>query len=226
MVVGEMNGFLLIDWAAITVFIVVIILSIMIGVFFLRKYISYEEKNKNQLAFSLVFLFLGIGRILLVYFDYGVTQLNPALYESNAFWWKLATLFLLVGFGALIWTSEYALWNGKDYFVFFIGFCIVVTIAMAIPNFELSQAFSTYAIAFGGFILVSYLYLAIKLPSARKNIAMILVGFAIYGGALILLSVFLETSGMTHEIYLISAVVQMPGILIMGLGAKGMYFKA
>lgn len=221
-----MNGLLLIDWLAIAVFAVVVAVSIGFGVYFLRKYISYEDKNKNQLAFSLVFLFLGIGRIFLVYFDYGLTQLNQAVYEDYAFWWKLATFFLLVGVGAFIWVSEYALWKGKDYFVFFIGFCVVVSIAMFIPDFEQSQAFSTWAVAFGAFILISYLYLAIKLPLARKNIALIFMGFVIYGAALILLSVFLTTPGITHEIYLISAIIQIPGLLITGLGVKRMYFTA
>ncbi len=219
-----MNNLLLIDWISFGLFIVVIIVTLGIALFLLQKYMKLEDKNNNQLAFCLVFLFLGLGRIFLVYFDYFLTALNPKDYATHTNMWKLATILLLIGVGFLILTSEHALWKGKDYYVFFIGFIIVVSIAMAVPDFEMAQSLSTGAVAFGAFIVLSYMYLAIKLPHARKNILLIFTGFIIYGAALIFLSVFVVDPTIIHLSYLISAIIKIPGLLIIGLGVKKMYF--
>jgi hypothetical protein len=215
-----------IDYVSLVVWIGVIIVTFGIFLVLLRKYLSYTETNKNQLAFCIMFFCLGISRIFLLYFDYFLTELTPAEFINNAAIWKLATLFLLIGVGFLILVSEYALWKGKDYFGFFIGFTIVVTFALFVPDFELSQTLSTSAVGFAAFIVVSYLYLAYKLPQARNNIMLMLIGLLIYGFALILVSVFIADSNTIHYLYLISAIIQIPGLLIFGIGVKRMYFPS
>ncbi|MHA1264860.1 MAG: hypothetical protein ACTSRS_06450 [Candidatus Helarchaeota archaeon] len=221
-----MNGLDLVDWTAIILFIIVVIISITIALIFFLKYVHWRERNNNQLAFGILFLCLGIGRSFLIYFDYFLTHLNPAEYENYQIVWKLATLFLLIGLGTLILVSEHAVLEGKDYYIFFIGFAIITCGVMIVPDFILSQTLGTAAIAFAVFIPISYIYLAIKLPPSRKNIALIFTGFIIYGAGLILLSVFLVDPNTIHIVYVISALIQISGLIIFGIGAKRMYFPS
>ncbi|MHA1132344.1 MAG: hypothetical protein ACTSQI_15535 [Candidatus Helarchaeota archaeon] len=214
-----------IDYITIGIWVGVICVTLGIFLILLHKYLSYSETNKNQLAFCIMFFCLGLSRIFLLYFDYFLTELNPAEYINYATVWKVATSFLLIGVGFLILVSEHALWKGKDYFLFFIGFAIVVTLSMIVPNFELSQTLSTAAIGFAAFIILSYLYLAYKLPQARKNTMLMLLGLIIYGVALILVSVFIAEPSIIHWLYFCSALIQIPGLLLFGFGVKCMYFS-
>lgn len=219
-----MSGIGFLDWIAIGVFGVVAAELILFGSIFFLKYYQKEERNKNQLAFGIMFVLLGIGRIILIVFDYFLTGLDQDLYETHQFTWKLATFFLLVGLGTLILVSEHAVWGGKDFYLFSIVFGILTAISMIIWDFKTSQAFGTMAVVCAIFIPISYIYLAIKLPPMRKNIALIFIGFVIYGVALILMSVFLVDPASISIIYLVSACLQVPGIFIFGVGIKRMYF--
>lgn len=218
------------DWIAIGCWIAVVGITAGIFLILFLKYLSYPERIKNRLAFCLVFLFLAIGRCLLIYFDYFLVELDTTRYGEFQMMWKIATIFQLMGLGFLIITSEYAVFNGKDYYVFFIGFTIVVLISMLIQDFLLAQNVSVGALAFAAFIPISWIYLMRKLPQTRNKILMIFMGFVIYGGGLLLMSAnvvpILEDllSLSIHEIYLISPLVQIPGLLILGLGIKKMYF--
>ncbi|NVM53522.1 MAG: hypothetical protein HWN66_07435 [Candidatus Helarchaeota archaeon] len=218
------------DWIAIGCWIVVVIITAGIFIKLFLKYLKYPERVKNRLAFCLVFLFLVIGRCLLIYFDYFLVELDTTRYGEFQMMWKMATLFQLMGIGFLIVVSEYAVFNGKDYYVFFIGFTIVVFIGLLIQDFLLAQNITVGALGFLAFIPISWIYLIRKLPETRNNMLMILMGFIIYGGGLLIISaglvpiiedIFLIS---VHEIYLISPLIQIPGLLILGLGIKRMYF--
>jgi len=216
------------DWVAIGCWSCV--LAVCYGIFsiFFQKYTEFKEKTKNQLAFSLVFLFLGISRNLLIYFDYFIVQLNPNGYNNLQIPWKLATFFWIAGLGFLILVSEYAVFKGKDYYLFFIGFAVVVAIAMFfIQNFSMAQDLTVVAICFGAFIPISYIYMAIKLPMARRNVIILFIGFLIFGVGIIFMSErIVELIGLEYIsiLYLISAIFQIPGLLIMALGIRRLYF--
>ena len=215
------------DWVAIGFWIVVVILSFGISLFFFQKYLKFAEKTKIQLAFCLVFLCLAIGRAILVYSDYVLTSLVVDEYVNFQTIWKVANFFELAGLGFLLLVSEYAVFKGRDYFVFIIGFSSIVFIAMLIiQDFFLAQTFSVTAIAFAAFIPISHIYLAIKLPMERRNVFFLLTGFLIFGVVLILISAGITSllGGDEHLIYLISAIVQIPGLLIMAIAIKRIYF--
>ena len=217
-----------IDGVAIGFWIVVIILSLAISGVLFYLYAKSEHRVKYRLAFCLVFLSLGISRIILMYFDYFLTELNPVLYENYQLMWKLAQLFELIGLGFLILISEDAVFKGKDYYVFSIGFSIVVCIGMLIQEFLLTQNILVYALAFAILIPISWLYLAIKLPDTRKNTLLIFLGIIICGAGLILISAAVVEALLPlmniHYIYLLSAIIQIPGLLIIATGVKRMYF--
>jgi hypothetical protein len=221
-------GLLLIDWVAIGFWIGVIAISFGISFVFFQKRLKITEKTKIQLSFCLVFLCLAIGRAILVYSDYFLTGLDLNAYTTFQTIWKIANLFEIAGLGFFILVSEYAVFKGKDYYVFIIGFTIVVVIAMAlIQDFFLAQTVSVAAVAFAAFIPISYLYLAIKLPMTRRNILILLIGFLIFGFGLILISAgFVNLLGVEniHLTYLLSAIVQIPGLLVMAIIINRMYF--
>jgi len=216
------------DWVAIGFWSCV--LAITFGVFSIlfQKYTEFKEKTKNQFAFCLVFLCLGIGRNLLIYFDYFLTELNVGRYADFQVLWKFANLFELAGLGFLILVSEYAVFKGKDYYLFFIGFAILVAVGLFfIQDFFLAQSVTVAAVGFTAFIPISYIYMAIKLPMARRNVLILLIGFLIFGAGLMLMSagvVDLLGIGYIHILYLLSAIIQIPGLLLIAVGIKRMYF--
>ncbi len=227
---GRMQLVGLIDWIAIGLYIVVAAIALGIFLFLFRKYLTFEEKNRNQLAFCLVFLCFGIGRILLTYFDYFLTEMNPADYVNHQEMWKLATLFELAGLGFLILVSDYAVFKGKDYYGFFIGFVIVICVGLFYPEFLTAQNIIVGALLFAIFIPLSWIYLAVKLPDLRGSIALIFIGFIIFGMGLLLMAsgivaalVFLIDN---HSLYLLSAIIQIPGLIILAIGINRMYFIA
>ena len=217
-----------IDFIAIGFWIAGSVLAIAVALFLLKKYYDSDERNRVKLAFSLIFLTLGISRLLLMYFDYFLTGLNPALYTNYQFYWRIATLFQLIGLGFLILVSEYAVFQGKDYYLFFIGFLIILIVGMAVQDFVLSQNIVVYAVVFAAFIPISWIYLAWKLPLARKNTVLIIVGFLIFGFGLILLSIniveMLAPIMDIHTDYLLAAIIQIPGLLLFAWGIKRYYF--
>jgi len=81
---------------------------------------------------------------------------------------------------------------------------------------------------FALFIPISYIYLAFKFPAARKNIAIMFVGFATFCvGVLIVFTTFVGMfPTVSHELKLISAVIQILGFSIFAIGIKRMYFGA
>ena len=117
------------DWVAIGFWIGVVVISFGISFLLFQKYLKFTEKTKIQLAFCLMFLCLAIGRFILVYSDYILTGLDLNAYVTFQTIWKIANFFEIAGLGFLILVSEYAVFKGKDYYVFIIGFTIVVIVA-------------------------------------------------------------------------------------------------
>jgi membrane-associated HD superfamily phosphohydrolase len=218
-----------IDWIAIGFWIIFIIISLVCSLIFFQKYLKSQERNKNQLALCLLFLCIGIGRLLLIYFDYFLTELNPGDYINHILMWKLANLIQLAGVGFLILISEYAVWKGKDYYVFFIGMTITVTIGMFYPEFSTAENIFTTAMFFAVIIPFCWVYLAIKLPNLRRKILLIFIGFIIYGFGMIMLGLTIVQALSflmdIHSIYLLSPIIQIPGSIIFAIGLKRMYFS-
>ncbi|MHA1229067.1 MAG: hypothetical protein ACTSRP_00295 [Candidatus Helarchaeota archaeon] len=229
-----MNDIQIIDFIAISFWICVIIVLFMISGYLFYKYTRDPDRNKIQLSFFLVFLFIGIGRILLVYFDYNLIMLDVDLYSEYQIYWKIATIFQLAGFGFLFLVTEYAVFKNKDYYIFFWGFLITTIVGMLIQDFTLSQVVVSYALVFAAFIPLSYIYLAIKMPGeSKKWIIIMFIGVVIFALSLLILmvnfvdfmKVFLGNADIIHYIYLVSPVIQILGVIIFANGIYNMYFK-
>jgi hypothetical protein len=215
-----------IDGLAIGVFLTFVALSFGCFVFFYLSYRKSEEKTKIQVALLIFFFCWGIARALLIYFDYVLTQLNPLEVVNYLIFWKISCLFLMGAFGSIIFASENAVFKGKDYYAFLIGYLIFFSIGIASFDVLIADSFMLFAMMFAGFIPLSYIYLAYKYPTARKEIVLLFIGFAMFClGVLMAFTTVVEMFlPMIHELYLISAVIQILGFSIYALGNKRMYF--
>lgn len=215
-----------IDGLAIGVFSAFVALSFGFFVFFYLRYRKAEEKTKIQVALLIFFLCWGIGRTLLIYFDYVLTQLDPLEVVDHLDFWKIADIFLMVAFGSIIFASENAVFKGKDYYAFLIGYLIFFSIGIASFDVLIADSFMVFAMLFAGFIPLSYIYLAYKYPLSRKVIALLFIGFTMFiVGMLMAFTTIVEMFlPVIHELYLISAVTQILGFSVYALGVKRMYF--
>ena len=81
-----------IDTIAIGVWICLVAVQLGIFLLFLLKYLKSDEKNNIKLAISLIFIFLAIGTIVFIFFDYYFTQLEHDLYEKYHLIWKIGII--------------------------------------------------------------------------------------------------------------------------------------
>ncbi|MDD1779482.1 MAG: hypothetical protein LUQ65_15070 [Candidatus Helarchaeota archaeon] len=221
--VVDMN---IIDWIAFWVFFSFIALSFGCFLFFSLKYRKLGEKTKIHLAYLIFFLCWGIASGILLVYDYCLTGLNPAEGLNYMLVWRIASAFLMGAFGSIIFASENGVFKGKDYYGFLIGYLIFFCIGLCHPDFFIAELFMMVAECFALFIPISYIYLAYKFPAARKNIALQFIGFLIFAIGIVMafapvVAAFLP---LIHELYLVSAIVQILGFSIFAISINRMYF--
>ncbi len=223
-----------IDTIAIGIWICLVAVELGIFLLLFSKYLKSSEKNNIKLGICLIFIFLAIGGIFFIFFNYYFTQLESDLYETHQFIWKVAAIFQLSGFGFLFLVSEYRVFHGKDYFVFFWCFLGLSVAGMSVRDFVLTENLINYALIFAAFIPMSYIYLAIKLPGAfRNNILLILFGIIIFTVGMILnipdiviaIEQWTGNADVIHYIYLISPILQIGGLIVAVKGFNGLYFQ-
>ena len=222
-----------IDTIAIGIWICLVAIQLGIFLLFLSKYLKSDDKNNIKLAISLIFIFLAIGTIVFIFFDYYYTQLEHSLYEKYHLIWKIGIIFQLTGFGFFFLVSEYRVFHGKDYFIFFWCFLGFFIVAIIVVDFLLSQILINFALIFVIFIPISYIYLAIKLTGEpRSNIILILFGVIIFtiGMAINLFDVVVALEHLTgnpdtiHYLYLFAPILQIIGLILVAKGFNGLFF--
>jgi hypothetical protein len=215
-----------IDWIAIGFYFGFIALSFGCFLFFSLNYRKLGEKTKIQLAFLIFFLCWGIASSILLYFDYFLTELNPVEGLNHLLIWRISSIFIMGGLGTVIFASENGVFKGKDYYVFLIGYLIFFCIGIFHPDVLIAETFMLLAMGFALFIPISYIYLAYKFPAARKNIALEFVGFVIFAIGIVMafapvVEAFLP---LIHELYLMSAIIQILGFSLFAISINRMYF--
>lgn len=219
----------LIEWLIIGAIAAFVVLAFGCFLFFFAKYRKSEESTKIQVAFLIFFLCWGITRGIQLYFDYLLGLLDPMAVINTNLIWRISFTFLMGGFGSIIFASEKAVFNGRDYYALLIGFMVVFSIGLLHPDVILAQALMVIAMVFALIIPISYAYLAYKYPLTRRNITIMFVGFAIFCvGVLMLFTTFVEMfPTAAHElINLLSAVIQIVGFGIFAIGVERMYFAS
>ena len=192
--------------------------------FYMRKYFSSEIKNKLILGFALFFLFLGLGRVFYLIFDFYLTNFNPNLFQTHIIIWKIGSLLSEIGVGILIFITEKKVFEGRDKYIFFICYIIFVALMVAWPEFERAEDFGSYAVMFGAFILFSYIYLAVILEGeARKRAVLVVVGLLFYISGSVIVNEYvlkiLVIWGISRFImHLLSPTLKIIAAIILALG--------
>ncbi|NHI93346.1 MAG: hypothetical protein EAX96_12745 [Candidatus Lokiarchaeota archaeon] len=202
-------------------------------VFAFLSYNKYKNNKEIQMLFGafLLFIFLAIGRILMMIFDYILTQFDPNLLQTYSIFWKIANLFTWFGFLSFIYISEKAIFAGKTRYLITIFYIVFIIISLIPIDFLLVQALA--GIPTGSallFIPISYLYLAKKSAGyPRKKSIIIFTGFVIY----LLIGYFLLAEGVTiffvnithfntliikYIIHITSAAIKIGGIYLLYYG--------
>ncbi len=204
-----------------------ITLKLFLSVRFLRMYRANRELNIIG-AIGMMFLFFGAGRILGVYFDYYLTMMDPSIYSSYVDFYRLANGVQAIGVGFFLYASERSILNGKDKYIFLIGYIIVNTIGFSMPTVTLMEMITPFSGIFLAFILIGYIYLIWKSKGPiRTQTTIILIGFGLYVVGSILIGqtwvgMVLPTFGSPYAVHLFSVGLRVVGLLLIYRGFSGM----
>jgi len=146
---------------SLALYVVLLVIECSIGVYFLNAY----RKNKDLYfigSIGMFFFFLFAGRIVLIIFDYYLAGLNPTLYPEFFTYYKIGIGLQAIGLGFFLYVAERVSFRGKDKYVISVGYVICVSLAAILPDFILSQTFTTVAALFVVFIPLSFIYITMK----------------------------------------------------------------
>lgn len=208
---------------SLALYAILIVIELRIGVYFLNAYRKNRELGFIG-AIGFFFLFMLTGRILLIYFDYYSTNMDPLLYLEFFTQYKIATGLQAVGLGLFLYVAERALFHGKDKYVLIIGYGIFQILAAILPDFALSQTMTTVGTLFIIFIPLSYIYTAIKGKGPIRTQSLFLVtGVILFAvGALIIgeaiTSILKVVFGSPYPVHIISVIMKLFGVVIVYKG--------
>ena len=200
-----------------------ITLKLFIAVRLLRMYRANRELNIVG-AIGMMFAFLGVGRILGVYFDYYLTAMNTGLYALHFGFYKIAMGVPAIGIGFFLYAAERSVLNGKDRYACLIGYIIVNAIGFSMPEITLLERITPISGVFLGFIPVGYIYLIWKSKGPmRTQTLFILAGFVFYVlGSFIIgefwVALLMPTFGSPYTVHLFSVGLRVVGILLINQG--------
>ncbi len=204
-----------------------ITLKLYIAVVFLRKYQANRELRIVG-AIGMMFLFLGVGRILGVYFDFYLTDLNTEVYYLYYNFYRIAMGVPAMGVGFFLYAAERSVLNGRDKYACLLGYAALNVIGFSMPDITLMELITPISGVFLGFIPIGYIYLILKSKGPlRIQTIFILVGFAFYvvGSFLIgqiWVGLLLPTFGSPYAVHLFSIGLRIVGILLIYHGFSSM----
>ena len=210
--------------------------SVLVGVKFIFAYLLFNKYRNNKeiqmlLGACLLFLFLGIGRIFMMVFDYLLTGFNPNLLQTYIIFYKIGNSFTWIGLFCFTFASEKAIFSGKTRYLISITYAVFIVISSVPIDFVLSQTLAAIPTAFAlVFIPISYIYLAKNsVGEPRTKSLIILAGFIVYFifGYVILVEGFstffasitqVDVILVKYIIHTLSASIKIVGIFLLYLG--------
>ncbi len=141
-----------------------------------------QRQNKIFLAMGILFLFLFFGRFVYAISDFYLPFLDPPFPgEAIVFWGKFGGLFDALGVGVLFLLLEFQQFQGKDKYVFFLGYLTFVILYIMTPDPILAQGFMTIGQCFNGFLVYTLLNMIFKYKGeVRKRALKILLGWGFF----------------------------------------------
>ena len=193
---------------------------------------TFNEHREHKLLIPIAFLFLmfGLGRIVLIYFDFYLTGFDDNLFQVYALIWKFAIGFQSVGYSFMIFVAEKEVFKEKTKYIISIANVALLVIIYLIPDIGLFQTLITLSLSIVLLIIpICYGYLAKVTPGlARKKALSIVIGFFInMFGTIMLLELFVDAGVaaflvdeylVRYILYSISMVVRMIGLSLIGYG--------
>ncbi|MHA1368575.1 MAG: hypothetical protein ACTSRA_02505 [Promethearchaeota archaeon] len=183
--------------------------------FFVIKWLR-EKTERHITIIGLAYLFLGITRIFLIYWDFFVPVDNA---ENFHYVYGIAAFFAFLSMSVFTYTGEASIKKTKNLVTY--AFIILAFIALVFnSNYKVVQMlyyiFSPLQIIF---ISIFIIYLMTRTyGSIRKKFFLVLLGLIFYGGGYGLgIKYFKDTFGMGYSIFTTSLVV-------IGLGLTGIGF--
>ncbi len=204
---------------------ILVFVEFSIGFFFWNAYRKNRELDFIG-SVGMFFGFMAAGRVLLVVFDYYLTVMTYSLYEANFTFYKIAVDLQAIGLGFFLYVAERALFQGRDKYLFLIGYSFCQFAATIILDFNLSQGMITVAGLFVLFIPISYIYTAIKAKGPiRTQLLFIIYGVALFSAGTLLLGEglmkFLEPLlGSRYAVHILSIVLKLFGVALVYHGFR------
>lgn len=139
-----------------------------------------EIKEKLPLAYGLVFIFLGLGRLFFAIFDI-VTEFDRVYYDSTNFYiWKFASALQIIGIGILFVMMEKRVFKGHDKYVLVIFYVVFVVIGMISQQIEVATTFIVIGMMVSIYVPIAYLFIAKESDGiVRKKALFIFFGITI-----------------------------------------------
>jgi len=224
-----------IDLPDLTVYIGILLLLltayIIISISQIRKYLKInkgsDKKDYLPLTYGMAFLFMGLGRLILVIFDI-VTEFNSINYNDSNFWiWKIGVSIQLFGIGLWFMLMERRVLKGRDKYLLIIMYIAFIVFGLIMTDIVLASILVISGMGFAIYIPVAYIYIAIKSDgSVRKKALLMVFGFllVILGSLLPAEQVIVPLSEMTGllriQVHDIAFFVIIGGICLLYFGTR------
>ncbi len=167
------------DLAIISLFLLLVTYIWMSVLFFKAR----KKSPENPVLLSLIFIFLFFfaGRIALGIFDFYLTMLEFTRFAEFLWWWKVGMVVHNLSFVTLCFVVEHQLFQGRDRYVFFIGFITSLVVMLLMPDLVGAEWFSGLGFLFSLFIPIGLLKMAISTKGEiRRRVIYVFTGFLLF----------------------------------------------
>ena len=171
--------------AALPIPIVICILYCIIGLLFLRKFLTLEKghiQRESYICFTLFFIFLGIGKFIAILFNFFLTQFNLDSYTQHSLWFRLTIVSDLIAYGFCIYIIEKFLFVGKTkniftiYISIFVIYCSFIQPLNTISDFSGMFTLQQLGIMIPTLVMaIGYIIIFIKIPTKNSKISSLMV---------------------------------------------------
>ncbi|HMF34040.1 MAG TPA: hypothetical protein VKK79_21625 [Candidatus Lokiarchaeia archaeon] len=208
---------------ALGLYVILVVIETRMAVNFLNSYAKNRELGFIG-SIGLMYLFVAAGRVMLIIFDFYLTDFTYALYGDYLTYYKIAIGMYAAGLGFLIYVAERAIFQGRDKYVFLIGYAFFNILSMVPPDVDTITIFVTIGDLFILFVPISYIYTAIKTKGPfRTQANYIWVGIAFFAaGAFVIgegpMNILQGILGTRYAVHIISVIFKMVGVVLIYRG--------
>ncbi len=161
-------------------------LYLLVGIIFLKTYFklkpTWGDGKKDYLHFlqGLFFILFFAGRLVLAIFDVINESSGENVTPETLLLWKAGILIFMMGYGVFFFVMEMRILKGKDKYIPFILYCIILLIGLIIPDIPITSNCIMAATALSLYIPIAYFYIAIvSNGTVRKKALLVFIGIMV-----------------------------------------------